>query len=269
MRGYSTLLQRALTDFGAETAFGQIPARVREHYGIDLPVSGARAVTLRHARQAGALAPATPDQPADILITETDGSMIPLVENDPPPTASPTATAPPLDRRRSKKLVWKELRLCAAQAAGRAHARYAATLGSVLEAGLAWEQVAGRAGLTAHSRVHGVGDGAPWIAEQFALRFGAQGRYLVDFYHVSDYLAAAAPRCGGADAVRWRQQQQQALRDNRVTEVLAELAAHVESARKWRRQAGCGRATVSRARRCGMRSGICGSGENNWTTRGR
>jgi hypothetical protein len=53
---------------------------------------------------------------------------------------------------------------------------------------------------------------------------------LVDFYHVSDYLAATAPRCGGAQATQWRRQQQQALRENRLDDVLAELAAHVESA---------------------------------------
>lgn len=227
-RSYSTLLQRVLTDFGAETAFGQIAARVREHYGIDLPATSARQITLQHAHQCGALAPAAPDATAATLIAECDGSMIPIVENEPP--AKPDAHESPPDRRRRKTLLWKEVRLCAAQATGRVHARYAATVGSVLEAGLAWEQVAQRAGLTTHSRVHGVGDGATWIAEQFALHFGAQGRYLVDFYHVSAYLAAAAPRCGGAAATEWRRHQQQALRENRVDEVLAALAAHVESA---------------------------------------
>jgi predicted transglutaminase-like cysteine proteinase len=226
-RGYSTLLQRVLTDFGAETAFGQIPVRVREHYGIDLPATSARHITLHHAHQVDALAPAAPDAATAMVIVECDGSMIPIVENEPPPAAD-AVSAP--DRRRHKTLLWKEVRLCAAQAQGRVHARYAATLGSVLEAGLAWEQVAQRAGFATGSRVHGVGDGAPWIAEQFALRFGAQGRYVVDFYHVSDYLAAAAPHCGGAHPTDWRRQQQQALRENRADEVLAALATHVEPA---------------------------------------
>jgi uncharacterized protein UPF0236 len=229
-RGYSTLLQRVLTDFGAETAFGQIPARVREHYGIELATSHARQITLQHAHQAGALPPAAADAVAATLITEIDGSMIPIVENEPPP--APLGGTSPPDRRRHKQLLWKEVRLAAAQAVGRVQARYAATLGSVLEAGLGWEQVAQRAGLSADSRVHGVGDGASWIAEQFALRFGAQGRYLVDFYHVSDYLAAAAPRCGGAQADDWRRRQQEALRQNRLDGVLAELGAHVETAQE-------------------------------------
>jgi hypothetical protein len=37
-----------------------------------------------------------------------------------------------------------------------------------------------------------VGDGAPWIAHQIKERFGGQSTYLVDFFHVCDYLSAAA-----------------------------------------------------------------------------
>jgi hypothetical protein len=160
-RGYSTLLQRVLTDFGAETAFGQIPARVREHYGIDLPATSARQITLQHAHQVGAFAPVGVDATTATVIAECDGSLIPIVENELPLVTDVTAAASPPDRRRHKTLLWKEVRLCAAQAAGRVQARYAATVGSVLEAGLAWEQVTQRAGGTARSRVHGVGDGAP------------------------------------------------------------------------------------------------------------
>jgi hypothetical protein len=35
-------------------------------------------------------------------------------------------------------------------------------------------------------------DGAPWIAEQFEERFGLQGNYLIGFYHLCEYLSAAA-----------------------------------------------------------------------------
>ena len=37
-----------------------------------------------------------------------------------------------------------------------------------------------------------MGDGASWIARQMKQRFGSQGSYLLDFYHVCDYLSAAA-----------------------------------------------------------------------------
>ena len=221
-RGCSTLLQRVLTDFGAETAFGQVPARVREHYGITVPISTVRACTLVHA-QAALVAPPPASAAADLVITEMDGGMVPLLENDPPPDSAPA------DRRCTKRLFWKEVRLCAAQAAGRVQAYYGASLDSVLEAGLTWEAVAHRAGAHAASRVHGVGDGAPWIAEQFALRFGGQGRYLVDFYHVSEYLAAAAPVCAPATPAEWRRQQQERLRANRWADVLAALLPQLEA----------------------------------------
>ena len=48
-----------------------------------------------------------------------------------------------------------------------------------------------RAGMGAKTQVHAVGDGAPWIATQVARVFGTQGSFLVDFYHVCDYLAPA------------------------------------------------------------------------------
>ena len=46
----------------------------------------------------------------------------------------------------------------------------------------------------AKTQVHAVGDGAPWIATQVARVFGTQGRFLLDFYHVCDYLAPACER---------------------------------------------------------------------------
>jgi len=221
--GYSTLLQRAITDFGAEEAFGQINGRLHEHYGITVPTSSARQITLRHARQAQALRVTTPAPPAiEQVITEIDGSLVPLVE----PTAPVGAGAQ--DRRRQKRLFWKEVRLCAAIAVGRTRPCYGATLGTTVEAGLLWEQTAQRVGVGPHSRVHGVGDGAEWIAEQFALRFGAQGRYLVDFYHASEYLAAAAVACARRDPQAWRQRQQRRLKTNQLDAVLAALTPHVE-----------------------------------------
>ena len=44
-------LQRAMTDFGADHAFAQVPKKLREHYGINVPESTARKITLHHAQQ--------------------------------------------------------------------------------------------------------------------------------------------------------------------------------------------------------------------------
>jgi hypothetical protein len=208
-----------MTDFGAEASFVQASARLQQHYGIEVPPSAVRLRTLQHGAQLQAWSPpprTTPDAPH--VITELDGCLIPLRE-----AITTTATG-----ERTMPRQWKEVRLCAAWAVGQVTPRYGASLGSVLEVGALWEQTARAAGLGEQTRVHGVGDGAPWIAEQFDRHFGGQGRYLVDFYHVSEYLAAAAPTCAPRTAAAWRERQQARLKANQLDLVLRDLAAHVE-----------------------------------------
>jgi len=48
-RGYSLPLQQAITDFGADNAFGRVGAKLKEHYGIALPLGAAATITERHA----------------------------------------------------------------------------------------------------------------------------------------------------------------------------------------------------------------------------
>ena len=48
--------------------------------------------------------------------------------------------------------------------------------------------------LGAGSRVHAVGDGAPWIVGQVEEQFGDQGRYLIDFYHVASASVRSTTR---------------------------------------------------------------------------
>ncbi len=220
-RGYSRPLQAAMTDFGAEVSFAQASARLQQHYGIAVPPSAVRLRTLHHGATLQAWSPpprTTPDAPR--VITELDGCLIPLRE---------ALTTTPAGARTMPRH-WKEVRLCAAWAEGQASPRYGASLGSVLEVGELWEQTARAAGVGPPTRVHGVGDGAPWIAEQFDRHFGGQGRYLVDFYHVSEYLAAAAPTCAPRTAPAWRARQQTRLKANQLDAVLRDLAAHVEPA---------------------------------------
>jgi hypothetical protein len=58
-------------------------------------------------------------------------------------------------------------------------------------------------------------------------QFGAQGSYLLDFYHVSEYLAAAAPpRQSGRG---WLKRQQGYLLANRLGPTLQSLSRRLES----------------------------------------
>jgi len=215
-RGYSLRLQRVLTDFGAEVSFEQAASRVREHYAVKVPAEAVRQHTLRHGKAIATLA-TDAAKPAAQIITQMDGSMIPVMQ----PGGGE-------DARKARRLFWREVRLCCARPEGQATALYGATLGSAETAAWLWRATAQSAGLGDKTRVHGVGDGAPWIVDKFQENFGGQGRYLLDFYHVSEYLAAAATGIKPKHPNRWRQRQQGRLLENKVAVVLRALKPHLE-----------------------------------------
>jgi hypothetical protein len=221
-RGCSQPLQRAVTDFGADSPFGQVAHKLKEHYGVDLPVSTIRRITEGHAevmfkelvleeygRTQGGEA---------VIVAEMDGGMIPIVEPDPTQN----------DQRKGKSLKWQEAKVCLAHPLGSTALTYGATLeGGVEGAGRHLLHCAVKAGLGPDTQVHAVGDGAPWIANQVDICFGAQGTYLVDFYHACDYLAAAAKVCA-PDFAAWLDQQKVKMKAGRSAEVLAALAPYQE-----------------------------------------
>ena len=85
-----------------------------------------------------------------------------------------------------------------------------------------------RAGAGVKTKIHCEGDGAGWIIEQARERFKEQGSYLIDFYHVSKYLAAAGVVIAGKKAKVWLKKQQSRLRENRLAVVIEELLPHLE-----------------------------------------
>ena len=216
--GYSRALQRALSDFGAEESFGRAAARLKEHYGIELSSSAIRRVTYKHARQIQRIQPTQAARPARTLITQIDGSMIPLVK--------PGRNG---DRRKGKILLWSEARLCCARAEDQLSRVYGATLGTLETVSLLWRQTAQFCGLNEKTFVHGIGDGAPWIVEKFKDNFGSQGKYLIDFYHVSEYLAAAALKIAGPKkAAQWLKKQKARLMSGQAGKILRTLEPHRE-----------------------------------------
>jgi hypothetical protein len=86
------------------------------------------------------------------------------------------------------------------------------------------------AGLGANSQVHALGSGAVWIADQVAARFGTQGTYTVDFFHVCDYLADAAKQCAPDDPRTWLETQKKRLKSNQSPLVLTALSQALEPA---------------------------------------
>lgn len=216
-----------VTDFGADVVFAQVEDKLVEHYGILLASSTIRRVTETHAQAICAATPVDEAWPSgagsETVVVEMDGGMVPTVEADPAQK----------DKRRGKKLLWKEAKLCLAHEAGSKTLSYGGTLqGDVAEAGKQLFGCALAAGFGRRSRVHAVGDGADWIALQVEERFGSQGSYLVDFYHVCDYLgAAAAAIYPGAEemAKAWFNRQKERLKAGDCAEVIDALRAHIEA----------------------------------------
>jgi hypothetical protein len=210
-------LQRVLVDFGAEHSFAKAAERVREHYSIEVPAEAIRQHTLQHGRSMSQL-PVGAVAAAKTLVVEMDGTMIPVVQ----PGSGP-------DARKGKQLLWREARLCLARPSDQAQALYGSTLGTAETAAWVWREVALAAGLDQKTHVHGVGDGAPWIVDKFRDNFAAQGSYLLDFYHVSEYLAAAATRVVRQGKEReWTRRQQGRLLNNQSSKVLRSLQPHLE-----------------------------------------
>ncbi len=226
-RGCSRPLQRAITDFAADDPFAKVASKLREHYGFEIGESTIQRIALGHAEaifesgRPSAEFPKTPGRHQQI-VAQIDGGMVPVVEPD----------ADQTDKRKGKTLSWKEAKIALAHAKGSRTPVYSGGIaGGVEVAGRRLLDCAVRAGFGADSRVHAVGDGAPWILGQIEEQFGDQGSYLIDFYHVCEYLSPAAKAVwpDAAAAKVWMEAQKDALKTGRADEVLGALAPHLEA----------------------------------------
>lgn len=221
-RSVSRLLQRVLSDFGADHSFAQAAGKVKEHYGFEISADAVRQSTLKAADKAAQLLEkdyaqdyrALPPTGADHVIAELDGSMI--------------CTVNPGKKSGKRPRHWKEMRLAAAQAKGSLRAFYAATFAEVDQVGRRWGHCAKSAGRGLLSSIHCVADGAGWIPLQSNQVFGDKGQFLCDFYHVSEYLSAAAPDCRPHAPNRWRKTQHARLKRGACNLFVAELEAFLE-----------------------------------------
>ncbi|MFO1434702.1 MAG: ISKra4 family transposase [Candidatus Competibacteraceae bacterium] len=223
-RGSSLPLPRVMTDFGADHAFGRASAKLKEHYGIEMPVRTIQRTTEQHAHQIYEHAAAREMRPGTaagmIFVGELDGAMAPVVE--------PSSEAE--DKRKGKVLSWNEVRLNRVHPKGSVTPRFGGNFaGGVEESGRQWWRCAAKAGFGPGSQLHAVGDGAPWIVNQVEMHFGTQGRYWVDCFHLCEYLGDAATVCAPADPQAWLEGQKDRLKANQVTAVLDTLAPFVQA----------------------------------------
>lgn len=202
---------------------------MKEHYGITVPTSSVRIITQHHAHRMFEQEDRTAENTSasamaqSLILAETDGSMIPIVKTKPKPEG-----VDKYDARKYKEHYWREARLSFARPIGSVTPTFAATLGGVESVGKQLLSCAQQVGFTEQTKVHCLGDGAPWIANQVDEQFGSQATYLVDLYHVCDYLAEAAPKCSNNNR-EWIAIQKENLKAGGLLKVLLALQPHLES----------------------------------------
>lgn len=222
-RDYSLPLQRRIVDFAADDSFDTGSRKMKEHYGIDVPESSVRAITLGHARCIKKQATESLQNRQECigegkqLIGEIDGSMIPVVLVD---------ESTEEDKRKTRKLEWQEAKLCLVYENGSTNKRHRVVMGEPDEAGDHWLSCAIEQGMNRQATIHCVSDGAQWIASQTNRVFGDQGSFLVDFYHLCEYLADAAKECIGNDEDKrkeWMDHQKKRMKSGGAASVLSAL----------------------------------------------
>ncbi len=160
----------------------------------------------------------------EYVIAEIDGTMIPIVDTFEKTDMEGKA----IDKRKTREVRWKEGRLALAHPKGSATSIFGATLGDQYEAGNQLGHCAILSGAGEDSKVHCVGDGAPWICDQVDRVFGPQGGFLIDFYHLCDYLAAASKACAPDHPSAWMEKQKQRMKENNTFDVINSLKPHIE-----------------------------------------
>ena len=194
---------------------------MKEHYGIDVPSSTTRLITEKHAYKVAKLKKAQADH-EKILVSETDGSMVPIVEID------SLKKAEKGDARKARKVLWKEVKLSFARGKDKTNRFYEGGICTAEEAGKKMLDCALLAGMKMGTYVHALGDGAPWIYEQVKLKFCNRSGYLIDFFHLCEYLSEVAVWCDVFEPKKWLETSKEKLRTGRQKEVFEEVKRKYE-----------------------------------------
>lgn len=133
------------------------------------------------------------------------------------------------DKRKLRKTSWKEAKLCFARKPDNCNSFFSATIGSPDELGDKWLSAAIQMGFGYSTNVHCLGDGAAWIKDQSDRIFGSNGEYLIDFYHLSEYLFAAGEQIAPDEPKEWLLEQQERMKKGNLYLVLQELETHLYS----------------------------------------
>lgn len=221
----SLLLQRRVVDFSSERSINKTAVAIKEHYRFDLSTSAITKIThatSKDAKEFNAEVEGNGKESA-VIIAEIDGSMIPIVEYK-----KATEEQKSSGLKKDRDCHWREARLCFASNPSDGLKRYGVTIGSPFEAGCMMSQVCKQLGMNDDTLIHGVGDGAPWIADQYEEQFGMNHDFYIDFYHACEYLAEAWRAVTSSSSAEAPSRElldlwQEMLKESRAEEVVDEL----------------------------------------------
>jgi hypothetical protein len=126
------------------------------------------------------------------------------------------------DRRKRKNLFWKEYKLVAVQVFGRIDWLYSVTNGTIEDLAEGIKNISMKLGFNDKTKVHTIGDGALWVYELMDKIYGSQTKYLIDFYHLCDYLSAAS-EIFGESKTDWMKKAKDIIKAGHIDEILIDL----------------------------------------------
>jgi hypothetical protein len=153
-----------------------------EHHLVHVPVSSARQIIQKHASRASSYLPLLPSHKknSDKMIIEMDGEMVPTV-----------ICKEGKDKRKNREVAWQEMRIGVCQNVGEVDWGYASSFETPEHLGIRLKDIMYCFGFNEKTKVQGIGDGALWIKEQGENIVGANFKYLIDLFHLSEYFCAA------------------------------------------------------------------------------
>lgn len=223
-RGKSKALQERMVDLGSDMSYSDTCRKIKKYWNVDLAPSSTQIVVNKHAKII--------EQNIDILqkpklrssepkhvIKESDGSMIPLVSVEENYSG---------DRRKTRQRYWKEIRLSLAYVKGDVDPAYSVSMDDVDAVGKQWSKLYELVGGGEHTSIHFVSDGAQWIANQVEKIFGAKAHFLIDYFHLSEYLNKAGICCNPTDPAAWAKDQGNLMKIGKTSEVISKLEQHIK-----------------------------------------
>jgi hypothetical protein len=236
-KGRSPTVERALTDFGADRAFGRAETAFQEHYGFDIGRTTILRVVEARADQAAAYVTdrlATGAAAYDLPLATRPGVAAQLTGLDGCEIRTGTLVPAGTDEvtpvrglpKRKRVEAWKDVRMGMVRELGSDSPKYVGHLGPYPEVEVVEQlfRLAVAEGLSERTAVFGIGDGGLGLMEELKAQFpGLQ--YVLDYYHGQSHLHETAAAMGLQDDAKtaWVQRATALMWSGHVATVIQEL----------------------------------------------